>query len=62
MLLRDKSLLGNDNDDDVAIIANDPHWLKSRTRTLARAGAAMALGKFCLMAEEGTEAITRATR
>ena len=33
MLLRDKSLLGNDNDDDVAIIANDPHWAaETKTR------------------------------
>ena len=44
MLPRDERLLGNDDDDNVVIVANDPCWLKSRTP--AGAGGAMALVQY----------------
>ena len=59
---RDERLLGNDDDDNVVIIANDPCWLKLRTPAGAGEGRGNGVGAILLGAEEGPEAVARVTR
>ena len=62
MFPRDERLLGNDDDNDVVIIVNDPRWLNLRTPAGAGAGRYNGVGAIPLGADEGPEAVARVTQ